>query len=77
MKIKISPESIIEKCPNCGSDKVLGTHKETANKDTGEIIKEDKTTKYICIDCSHKWWRKRRKFKKQNKGGAVRKEVEK
>ena len=62
-KIKISPESIIEQCPRCGSKMVFGIHKETVDTWTGKIVKEDKMTKLNCLECGHKFWRKRRKFK--------------
>lgn len=64
MKIKISPESIIHNCPKCESTAVIGMHKETEDPMTKKIIKEDKTTKFSCLKCGHKFWRKRRKFKK-------------
>ena len=63
MKIKISPESIIHACPKCGSEAVMGTHKEIEDTLTKKIIKEDKTIKLTCFKCGHKFWRKRMKFK--------------
>ena len=63
MKIKISPESIIYDCPKCGSQAVMGMHKEITDNITGIIIKEDKTTKMVCFKCGHRFWRKRMKFK--------------
>ena len=72
MKMKISPEPIIHACPKCGSEAVMGIHKETVDTMTKKIIKEDKTLKLNCLKCGHKFWRKRMKFKakKENMGGA-------
>ena len=64
MRIKISPESIIHACPKCGSEAVMGTHKETEDTWTKKIIKEDKTIKLNCFKCGHRFWRKRMKFNK-------------
>ena len=63
MKIKISLEAGMHACPKCGSEAVMGTHKETEDTLTKKIIKEDKTIKLICFKCGHKFWRKRMKFK--------------